>query len=241
MLDLGESIVVVEALGIARECLCAMLADITGGKVVGVCDEFEMAIQAVRTLMPRLVMVSTTILGISATDFIRRVKRMYPNVLVLALVGAKQQDLVPESLRAGADGYILDGVTRENFETAIRSGLRGKSFTSTDKSASVLGRNFETLMKRPAGANPNDPTPREREVLVLVASAHSNKAIAKCLGLSVNTVEKHRASLMKKLGVHNAAGLTAHAIAIGLTSARRAEEGAAAGVGVGLAADVRAA
>jgi DNA-binding NarL/FixJ family response regulator len=237
MLDPSESIVVIEALGLARDCLCAMLSEITAGEVIGVCDEFEQAIHSVRTLLPRLVLVSTAILGISATDFIRRVKRTYPNILVLALVGGRRADLVPESLRAGADGYILDATTHENFSTAIRSALRGKSYTAPDKSTSVLARELAALKKPQAVAtNPKDLTTREREVLVLVARAQSNKEIAKYLDLSVNTVEKHRASLMKKLGVHNAAGLTAHAIATGVVSASSADRMAKAGLGVMLTA-----
>jgi DNA-binding NarL/FixJ family response regulator len=242
MFDGGESIVVIEALGLARECLCAMLSEITAGKVVGVCDEFEVAINSVKTLLPRLVLVSTTILGISATDFIRRVKRTYPQMLVLALIGDKKENLIPQSLRAGADGYILDGVTHENFSAAIRSALRGKSYTTADKSTSVLAHELEILRKSVAtGANPRDLTPREREVLILVANAQSNKGIAKCLGLSVNTVEKHRASLMRKLGVHNAAGLTAHAIATGLTTAVRADDLVSDGMSPMFRAEQRAA
>jgi len=230
MVDVGETIVVIEALGLARECLCAMLGEITTGEVVGVCDEFEMAIHSVRTLLPRLLLVSTGILGISAMDFIRRVKRNYPDMMVLALIGAKKTDAIPESLRAGADGYILEETTQENFGSAIQSALHRKSFTAADKSTSVLSSEFAALKKRPATpANRYDLTWREREVLSLVAGAQSNKAIAKCLALSVNTVEKHRASLMRKLGVHNAAGLTAHAIAIGLTPARSADDQAKSG------------
>jgi len=241
-MDLIESIVVIEALGLAREALCAMLSEITAGTVLGVCDEFEIAISSVKTLMPRLVLVSTTIMGISAIDFIRRVKRSYPNMLVLALIGGKKMDLVPESLRAGADGYILKEVTHENFSAAIRSALLGERFTSSDKSTSVLDPELEHLRK-PQGtaANPSDLTLREREVLVLVAGAQSSKSIAKRLGLSVNTIEKHRASLMRKLGVHNAAGLTARAIAIGLVSAFSAGELAKANSGARFSAELRTA
>jgi DNA-binding CsgD family transcriptional regulator len=98
------------------------------------------------------------------------------------------------------------------------------------------------MKRRPAKVtNLDDLTPRGREVLILVASGQSNKSIARCLGLSVNTVEKHRASLMKKLDVHNAAGLTSVAISMGLTAARRVEVQAASGLTARLPAEAKSA
>ena len=225
MLNKSKSVVVVEAPGLIRDCMCATLSEVSGLEVMGVSDEFEIAMSAVAALLPLLVVISTSILRISPIDFIRRVKRRYPGVLVLAFIRGKDSDMVSESLRAGADGYILDRASNDEFGAAIRSALRGESFTAAGKSASVLSADF-ALMKKSQSVSCDSKalTTREREVLALVASAQSNKTIAKCLSLSVNTVEKHRASLMKKLGVHNAAGLTAHAIATGLASARSADE-----------------
>jgi DNA-binding NarL/FixJ family response regulator len=222
MLKENSSILIVESPGLLRECMRALVSEISSIDVVCVGDEIEMAMGAVATLLPALILVSTAIWRVGAADLIRRIKRDYPNELVLALVRGKEGSLVPESIRAGADGYILNEIEPRDFGAAIRSALGHKSYTAPDNMASVLGNGLQTLKKRPA-LSPNELSPREREVIVLVARGLSNKSIAKSLGLSVNTVEKHRSNLRKKLGTHNAAGMTAHAIGRGWLTPNQAD------------------
>jgi len=151
--------------------------------------------------------------GIEAT---RAIKALSHETRVLILTIHKTDEYIHESLKAGADGYILKGATRNELSVAIHSILDGKTYLSPDISERVIS-GYLNQGNSAAAANPWDSlTYREREVLKLVAEGHPNKHIAKFLCLSIKTVEKHRSNLMRKLDMHNASALTAFAIEKGL-------------------------
>ncbi|MEQ1667158.1 MAG: response regulator transcription factor [Sulfuriferula sp.] len=128
----------------------------------------------------------------------------------------KTDEYIHESLRAGADGYILKDATHDELRVAIRSVLNGKTYLSPDISGKVIN-GYLGAGNAPSHTSTWDTlTHREREVLKLVAEGHPNKFIADYFCLSIKTVEKHRSNLMKKLDLHNASMLTAYAIEKGL-------------------------
>jgi DNA-binding NarL/FixJ family response regulator len=154
--------------------------------------------------------------GIDGIEAITEIKRRFPQVRILVLTLHRTEEYIHESLKAGADGYILKDATHDELRVAIRSVLNGKTYLSPDISSKVL------TVFLGGGKNGGFTSPwatvthRERQVLKLVAEGHSNKFIADYLCLSVKTVEKHRSNLMRKLDLHNASGLTAFAIEKGL-------------------------
>jgi DNA-binding NarL/FixJ family response regulator len=212
-----HKVLIVDDHALFRAGLRALLSLDPTIEVVGEADNGREAIHAVARLHPHLVLMDLTMPSMNGMEAITEIKRRDPEVRVLVATLHKTEDYVHESLKAGADGYILKDATPEEFHVAVHSILRGKTYLSTDVSAKVVTGYLG------GGANATNAsgvydslTHREREVLKLVAEGKPNKAIAEFLNLSVKTVEKHRSNLMAKLDIHNAAGLTAYAMEKGL-------------------------
>jgi DNA-binding NarL/FixJ family response regulator len=159
--------------------------------------------------------------GMNGIEAITEIKQRDPGARILVLTIHRGEEYIQESLRAGANGYVLKDASHDELRVAIRSVLAGKTYLSPDVSSSVV---TGYLGKGTEGANTpwSTLTHREREVLKLVAEGHSNRSIAQFLSLSVKTVEKHRSNVMRKLDLHNAAMLTAYAIEKGLVENRMA-------------------
>ncbi len=209
-------ILIVEDHTLMRAGLCALLSQDPDFDIVGEADNGRDAIQAVGALSPHLVLTDLTMPGMNGMEAIRDIKRRYPETKILVLTLHNAEEYIHESLRAGADGYMLKDATQDELRIAIRSVLNGKTYLSPDISAKVIYAYLGTGHVA-TGTSPWDTlTHREREVLKLVAEGHPNKYIANYYCLSIKTVEKHRSNLMKKLDLHNASMLTAYAIEKGL-------------------------
>ena len=213
-----RKILIVEDHTLLRVGLRALLAQDPEIEVVGESEDGRDALRVIGVVNPDLVLMDLSMPRTNGVEAIREVKRRYPNVRVLVLTLHKAEEYIHESLKAGADGYILKDATHEELRIAIHTVLRGKTYLSPDISGKVIsgylggggGTRFSSAWDM--------VTHRERQVLKLVAEGHSNKHIAEYLCLSVKTVEKHRANLMKKLDLHSASTLTAFAIDRGLVS-----------------------
>lgn len=215
MLD-KKRVVIVEDHTLLRAGLRALLAQDKDIEIVGEADNGHDAVQMVGSLSPHLVLTDLSMPGMNGIEAIVDIKRRYPEVRVLVLTVHKTDEYIHESLRAGADGYILKDATHDELRIAIRSVLNGKTYLSPDISSNVINGYLGTD-KASTPSSPWDTlTHREREVLKLVAEGHPNKYIADYFCLSIKTVEKHRSNLMKKLDLHNASTLTAYAIERGL-------------------------
>jgi DNA-binding NarL/FixJ family response regulator len=216
-MELKHRILIVDDHALFRAGLGALLSVDASVEVVGEADNGRDAIRAVGQLNPHLVLMDLTMPAMNGMEAITEIKRRYPEVRILVATLHQTEDYIRESLKAGADGYILKDSTPEEFHVAVRSILRGKTYLSTDVSAKVVSGYLGGGVSGSGKSSTYDSlTHREREVLKLVAEGKQNKGIAEFLNLSVKTVEKHRSNLMSKLEVHNAAGLTAYAIEKGL-------------------------
>jgi DNA-binding NarL/FixJ family response regulator len=154
----------------------------------------------------------------NGVEAIREIKKRAPETKVLALTVHKAEEFILEVLQAGADGYVLKDASSEELMMAIKSVLGGKRYLSPSVSQLVIEGYLEGR-KSIASSSPWDTlTKRERQILKLIAEGHKNKEIADYLYISVKTVEKHRANLMKKLDLHSAAALTAYAMERGLVT-----------------------
>jgi DNA-binding NarL/FixJ family response regulator len=149
--------------------------------------------------------------GLDATACL---KRSFPNVRVVVLSMHANEEYVLRALRAGATGYVLKGAKLGELEFAINAVARGDTYLAPSMSKYVVGK---YLRSTEAGPDSPDPiTPRHREVLQLIAEGRTSKSIAGRLGISVRTVEAHRAQLMERLDIHDIAGLVHYAISAGL-------------------------
>jgi len=209
-------ILIVEDHTLFRAGLRMLLAQDADFEVVGEADNGRDAIRAVGELKPHVVMMDLTMPGMNGMEAMADIKRRYPETRILVVTLHKTEEFIFASLRAGADGYILKQATHEELRAAIRSVAIGKAYLSREVSVKVANGCRNTSDATALHSLWDTLTHREREVLKLVAEGRSNKEMAEFLFLSVKTVEKHRSKLMSKLGVHNAAGLTAFAIEKGL-------------------------
>jgi two-component system, NarL family, response regulator NreC len=217
----AASIVIIESHGILREGLRALIELEGDLRVVGEAGTAADGIRAVQSTDPALVITDLTTPGSQGLRIIEQLRAASARVRVLVLTACCSDEYIRAALNAGADGYVLKDAGRTELLQAIRSVIAGQKYFSEPVSARlVLG-----YLRR------SEPTPgpwpqiteREREVLTHVALGESNKRVALALRLSVKTVEKHRANVMRKLELHNTASVTLFAVRNGLVPAEHGE------------------
>lgn len=211
-----KRIFIVEDHTLLRAGLCALLSQDPDLEIVGEAENGRDAICAVAMLAPDLVLMDLSMPGMNGIEAMIDIKRRNPDTRVLILTIHTTDEYIHESLRAGADGYILKDATYDELQGAIRSVLNGKSYLSPDISGKVIHGYLGTGKADHVSSTWDTLTHREREVLKLVAEGHPNKYIASFLCLSIKTIEKHRSNLMRKLDLHNASTLTSYAFERGL-------------------------
>jgi DNA-binding NarL/FixJ family response regulator len=144
---------------------------------------------------------------------VRELSRRRPELRTLILSMYENEQFLFEALKAGASGYVLKSAADRDIVDACRAAMRGDTFLYPS-AVSTLVRDY---VERDAGEKGFDPlTPREQEVLKLIAEAHPSKTIAQMLSISVKTVERHRANILEKLGMRDRVELTRYAIRRGL-------------------------
>ena len=200
-----------------RNGLRSSLQSEAGVKVVGAAATINEALQLVAQTDPQLIVSEQQIAGQSVVELIEALSKgkFAPQVLVFTDQGGE----IPMRLAisAGARAYMLKDDGYPELMVALRSVGAGRRFFSDSVESRILAQYAERVAARfNVAAAPI--TPREREVLARVGQGQTNKTIAKALLLSVKTVEKHRSNLMRKLGLHNTAAVTAYAIRQGLIS-----------------------
>ena len=211
-------IVLVEDHTILREGLRALLSADPNFEIIGEAQNGREAVRCVEKLEPDLLLMDLSMPRMSGMEAIREIKRRYPEVKIIALTVHKTEEYLLTTLKAGADGYVLKDATHEELVMAIKNVMRGKSYLSPGVSEKVI-EGYLSGRESNRSASPWETlSQREREVLKLIAEGFKNKEIAEDLCISLKTVEKHRANLMKKLDLHNAAALTVYAVQKGLVN-----------------------
>lgn len=201
---------------ILREGLRALLVQNPAFEIVAEVDNGRDAVRAVGALKPELVLMDLSMPGMDGLTAIREVKRRYPEVRQLVLTVHKTEEYIRSALEAGASGYVLKDASRQELLMAIQTVLSGKTYISPTVSERVISGYLDGSKAPSVQPASEGLTTRERQVLKLVAEGRRNKDIADYLCISVKTVEKHRANLMRKLNLHTASALTAFAIENGI-------------------------
>jgi two-component system response regulator NreC len=213
-----KTIVIAEDHTILREGLRALISSQEDLEVVGEAGDGREAVRQVEGLTPDLILMDLSMPKMNGVEAIREIRKRIPETKILALTVHKTEEFVLEVLQAGADGYIPKDASSNELMMAIRSVLMGKRYLCPSVSRVVIEGYLESR-QTPESSTPWETlTKREREILKLIAEGHKNKEIADYLCISVKTVEKHRANLMKKLDLHSAAALTAYAMERGLVT-----------------------
>ncbi len=201
---------------LVRAGLRKLLESIVGMEVVGECgDGLELLVLA-ETLQPDLVLMDIAMPGLNGLEATARVLKQWPQTRVLILSMHQNEEYVRQALRHGAVAYLLKDAAPMELELAIQAVLQGGTYLSPAVSKGVLSDYVQRLRGEDPGADVL--TPRQREVLQLIAEGHSSKEVARRLDLSVKTVETHRSLLMKQLDIHEVTGLVRYAMRLGLLS-----------------------
>jgi DNA-binding NarL/FixJ family response regulator len=209
-------VVIVEDVTILRQALKSIVSSQPELKVVGEARDGPEAIRTVQNYSPDLVLMGLSMPRITALDAITKIKRVNPRTKILVHTVPSDEGYLLSTLQVGVDGYISRNCDNTELLTAIHHVLEGGHYISPNISAAIT----ECLLRRkkPLAIQSAWETlsKREQQVLKLIAEGHRNKEISDLLVISVKTVEKHRAKLMKKLDLHNVAALTALAVEKGM-------------------------
>lgn len=195
-----------------REGICALVQGIQGAEVIGQAADGVQALEMVEKLRPEIVLMDISMPELNGLEATVRICKVYEDVRVIILSMYATEEYVLQALRAGAVGYLLKTARSAELKTAIQSVANGQTYLSPSIAAYVAD-----YLKNPAGISPLDRlTSRQREVLQLIAEGYTTRNVAAKLNISERTIDKHRASLMRQIDVHDIPALVRFAIRTGL-------------------------
>lgn len=184
-------------------------------QVVGECDDGLQALAMIGEQRPDLLLADIAMRGLNGLETAAAVAERFPDVKVIILSMHRNEEYVVQALRAGCAGYLVKDAAASELDLALDAVRRGEMYLSPSISRQVI----DGYLARggATGRADRDPlTPRQRDVLKLIAESRSTKQIAAMLSLSVKTVETHRAKLMERLDIHDVQGLVKYAMRVGL-------------------------
>jgi DNA-binding NarL/FixJ family response regulator len=198
---------------LVRAGIRALVERIDGVVVVGEAGKGSEALELVTQLGPDLLLLDITMPDGNGFDVLDQLTKLYPEIRVIVLTVHEAGEYAIRAVREGAAGYLPKSAASTELEEAIRTVVSGKRYISPETAQN-------TIIEQGRGATKRDLlatlSPRQREVLRLIAEGRTTKQIARELEISVKTVETHRAQLMERLGIHDVAGLVRYAIIVGL-------------------------
>lgn len=203
---------------VVRSGLRTLLQRTTGFSVVAEAEDGEEAVRLAREHKPDVAILDISMPRLNGVEATRLIKQADPSIKVLILTIHESEEYVWQVIRAGANGYVLKNADRADLRAAVRSVFEGHRFFSPTVSDLIVGE-FERRAHDDVATTPRSREPlteRETEVLRFVAQGMTNKEIAEKLALSIRTVNTHRTNLMRKLDLHDTAGLVRYAIQAGL-------------------------
>ena len=183
-------------------------------EVVGEASDGHEAIRLARTLHPDVAVLDLSMPNLNGLDAAREIVKCSPKTKTILLTMHTEDQYVMEAVRAGVNGYVLKTQATPELIQAVHEVYKGKIYLSPGVSRAVV----DAYLAR-TNLPPDPLTPRERQVLQLVAEGKTTKEVAVMLGVSVKTAESHRTRLMDKLDIHETASLVRYAIRTGLVQA----------------------
>jgi DNA-binding NarL/FixJ family response regulator len=199
---------------LVRAGIRALAQNLAGIEIVAEAVDGRDALALIKTHQPDLVLMDISMAGLNGLEATARVAKEFPNVRVIILSAHANEEYVWQALRSGAAGYLLKDAGTAELELALNAVARGETYLSPAVSKHVVA----DYVRR-VGGEPRTLellTPRQREILQLIAEGQTTKEIARTLHISVKTVETHRMQLMERLDIHDVAGLVKYAIRTGL-------------------------
>jgi DNA-binding NarL/FixJ family response regulator len=202
---------------LVRAGIRSLLEKMPSVEVAGEASNGREALEIVSRGGQDVVLMDIAMKDMNGLETTHRITKEFPDVKVLILSMLAKEDFVAQALRSGAKGYLLKDAATDELEKAIQTVMDGGIYLSASVSKMMGDRN---LSSENTGRSPLDElTPRQREILQLIAEGKSTKETAFILKVSAKTVETHRSLLMDRLGIHDVPGLVRYAIRIGLVQA----------------------
>ena len=200
---------------VVREGLRTFLGLQDGIEVVGEAADGEQAVAEARRLAPDVVLMDLVMPGLDGVGAMRRLRESLPGARVIVLTSFGDDERLLPAIQAGAAGYLLKDAAPADLARAVRLAHRGEALLDPSVAARLVD-----ALAQPRGAAATEPlTPREREVLALVARGFANKRIARELGIAEKTVKTHVGHVLAKLGVADRTQAAVHAVRAGLDGA----------------------
>jgi DNA-binding NarL/FixJ family response regulator len=199
-----------------------LLENLPDFQIIAEADNGISALELIGKHLPDVVLLDIALPGLNGLDVTERVKKQFPSVRVLLLSMHNSEEYVLRAMRLGAAGYLLKDTSPAELEMALRAVARGEAYLSPAISRHVIDgyiQRTSSNITTESAADAHHLSPRQQEVLKLIAIGCTTKEIAHRLGITAKTVDAHRTSLMKELDIHEIASLVRYAIRIGLISA----------------------
>jgi DNA-binding NarL/FixJ family response regulator len=204
---------------VVRQGLRSLLEGQAAMEIIGEASNGREAVDKAIALKPDVVVLDIGMPELNGLEATRQIVKGTPRTEVLILTVYETEEVIREVLRAGARGYVLKSDAGRLLISAIESVAAHKAFFTSRVSELVLA-GFLSSEGEPESESQGQPlTPREREVLQLLAEGKTNKEVAAALGIGLKTVETHRQNLMTKLGLHSVVDLVRYAIRNGIVAA----------------------
>ena len=211
-------IVLADDHNVLRAGLKALLQRQRDFEVVGEASDGRELLQLVEELAPDVVITDIGMPRLNGTEATSQIVAKHPQTRVIVLSMHSDEGYVLRALKAGARGYLVKESAEADLMTAVRTVHAGRAFFSPSVSALLVEDYVRQMRDRGVEDSYELLSPREREVLQLIAEGQSNKEIAQSLSLSVYTVETHRGSILKKLNLHSVPDLILYAVRKGVIS-----------------------
>jgi DNA-binding NarL/FixJ family response regulator len=197
-----------------RAGIRSLLEEMDGIEVVAEAADGHAALALVEAHRPDILLTDIAMPGLGGLELAAQVGRAYPRTKVVILSMHKDEEYVRRAMIAGVSGYLLKDSDTEELGLALRAVARGETYLSP-----AVSKHLVTYYRRQAGATSGPSgtlSPRQREILKLIAKGLTTKAIAQKLGISTKTVEGHRALMMQRLGIHDVVSLVRYAMRAGI-------------------------
>jgi len=206
-------VVIADDHALIRAGIRSLLENLSSVTVVAEASDGQEVLRLVAEHHPDIVLMDIAMPILNGLEATRTLAAQYPEVSVIILTMHADEEHVYQTLRAGAAGYLLKEAIPEELELAVRSVAQGKTYLAPQISGHVI---TEYLRRTRVPDTAESLSPRQLEVLKLIAEGKSTKQAALELGISAKTVEAHRAQLMDRLNIHDVPGLVRYAIRTGL-------------------------
>lgn len=206
--------------GLVRAGIRSLLQKLPWLEVVGEASNGREALALIRSHHPDVVLMDIAMPELNGLEAAARIRKEHPNTRIIILSMHASEEYVLQALRAGANGYLLKDASTAELELAIQAVVKGENYLSPAVSKHVVSGYVRRVGGEP-GSSTEPLTPRQREILQLIAEGNSTKQIASKLNISIKTVETHRTQLMDRLKIHDIPGLVRYAIRIGLVNSEQ--------------------